>query len=409
MIRNTIEAKIDNSRRLGLLLLFLIQLTGCANMPDMFSLRAVDSFVADIVELVAGEEKVEIDEEELAELDKFESLTLLWKANVGESLTAIFSPVADEESVYTADEDGYLYRFDVKTGERVWRINTEKELSGGVGLGGGLVLVGTYEGEVLAYDEVGNSQWKAQVSSEILSAPQIDNDVVVVRTGDGRIFGLNALDGSRQWVYQGATPSLTVRSYAGALVTHGAVFAGFAGGKLVAMSLFNGNVGWEVAVSQPRGVTELERMTDVTSLPVVDGQFICAVAYQGRVACFDMVDGGQIWVRDASSNAGLSMDDDYLYVSKENNTVMAYDKRSGAGVWRRGRLGSLKLSAPLMLSHNLVIANEQGYVVMLRSYDGAIIGRSSTDKSAINATPTLIPNGFVVQTEEGGLYAFAAE
>ena len=200
-----------------------------------------------------------------------------------------------------------------------------------------------------------------------------------------------------------------MRSYAGALVTHGAVFAGFAGGKLVAMSLFNGNIGWEVAVSQPRGVTELERMTDITSLPVVDGQFICAVAYQGRVACFDMVDGGQIWVRDASSNAGLSMDNDYLYVSKDNNTVMAYDKRSGAGVWRRGRLASLKLSAPLVLGHNLVIANEQGYVTMLRNYDGAIVGRSGTDKSAINANPSPIPGGFVVQTEEGGLYAFAAE
>ena len=150
-------------------------------------------------------------------------------------------------------------------------------------------------------------------------------------------------------------------------------------------------------------------MTDITSVPVADGQFICAVAYQGRVACFDMVDGGQIWVREASSNAGLSMDTDYLYVSKDNNTIMAYDKRSGAGVWRRGRLGSRKLSAPLVLGHNIVIANEQGYVTMLRNYDGAIIARSGTDDSAIHSNPAPIPDGFVVQTEEGGLYAFATQ
>ena len=127
-MRNTIVKKIDENLRFGLLLLFVIQLTGCANMPDMFSLRAVDSFVADIVELVAGEDEVEIDKEELADLEKIDSLTLLWKASVGESLTAIFSPVADEKSVYVADEDGYLFRFDAETGERVWRINTEKEL-----------------------------------------------------------------------------------------------------------------------------------------------------------------------------------------------------------------------------------------------------------------------------------------
>lgn len=409
MTRETIVAKIGISLRPGLLLLLMIYLTGCANTADMFSLKAVDSFVADVVELFVGEEEVELDEEELAELDKIDKFPLLWKTNVGKSLTAIFSPVSDGESVYAADEDGKLFRFDAKTGERIWRVDTKERLSGGVGFGGGLILVGSFEGEILAYDKAGNSQWRAQVSSEILSAPLVDNDVVVVRTGDGRIFGLNALDGSRKWVYQGATPSLTVRSYAGVLVTHGAVFAGFAGGKLVAMSLFNGNVGWEVAVSQPRGVTELERMTDITSLPAVDGQFICAVAYQGRVACFDMVDGGQIWVRDASSNAGLNMDNDYLYVSKDNGSVMAYDKRSGAGVWRRSRLASRKLSSPLILGHNIVISNEQGYVIMLRGYDGAIVSRSGTDGSAILSNPVAMPNGFVVQTEEGGLYAFAVQ
>lgn len=408
-MRDAILKIIGKNLRLGLLLLFVLQLTGCANTADMFNLRAVDAFVADIAELIIGEKEEEIDEEELAELNKYDNLPLLWKTSVGESLTAIFSPVSDSESVYTADEEGKLFRFNARTGEQIWRIDTKERLSGGVGIGDGLVLIGTFEGGVLAYDKAGNSQWKAQVSSEVLSAPLIESNVVVVRTGDGRIFGLSALDGSRKWVYQGATPSLTVRSNVGVLVTHGAVFAGFAGGKLVAMSLFNGNIGWEVAVSQPRGVTELERMTDITSLPVVDDQFICAVAYQGRVACFDMVDGGQIWVRDASSNAGLSMDNDYLYVSKDNSTVMAYDKRSGAGVWRRGRLGSKKLSAPLVIGHNIVIANEQGYVIMLRSYDGAIIARSGTDDSAIHVNPASIPGGFVVQTEKGGLYAFATE
>jgi len=63
--------------------------------------------------------------------------------------------------------------------------------------------------------------------------------VVVIRTGDGKVFGLDARDGKRKWVYQRATPALTVRSNVGVLVTHGAVFAGFAGGKLVALNLTN--------------------------------------------------------------------------------------------------------------------------------------------------------------------------
>ena len=45
--------------------------------------------------------------------------------------------------------------------------------------------------------------------------------MVVVRAGDGRIFGLEATNGKRKWVYQGATPSLTVRSFAGVLISGG--------------------------------------------------------------------------------------------------------------------------------------------------------------------------------------------
>lgn len=396
--------------RFVFLLLCTQLLTGCANTADMFSLKGLDSFAGDMVDLFrSSEEPIEIDPDELAELEAADKIKLLWQSSIGDSEVAAFSPVFEDGAIYAADEAGSLFRFDAKTGEQTWHIDTKHKLSGGVGAGSGIILVGTFKGEVLAFDSRGNSQWKAQVTSEVLSAPQVADNVAVVRTGDGRIFGLDALDGSRKWVYQGATPALSVRSYAGALISRGAVFAGFAGGKLTAMSLLNGNIGWEVAVSQPRGVTELERMTDVTSLPAADDQFVCAVAYQGRVACFDMVDGGQIWAREGSSNAGLDMDNDYVYVSKDHNAVMAYDKRSGAGVWRQSRLASRKLSAPLVRGHHVVVANYQGYVMLLRNYDGAVVARSATDGSAIRSHPKPIPGGFVVQTENGGLYAFTVQ
>ena len=165
--------------------------------------------------------------------------------------------------------------------------------------------------------------------------PQVDQGVVVVRTGEGRIFGLDAVDGKRKWVYQGSTPSLTVRSYAGVLVKGGGVFAGFPGGKLVAIKLSTGKVGWEASVSKPRGVTELERITDVTSLPVVDEQQICAVAYKGRVSCFEVMTGNPIWTRDMSSSAGLTMDNKYVYVSDDEGAVVAYNKNNGTVVWKK--------------------------------------------------------------------------
>ncbi len=381
-------------------------LSGCSNLPNM---KMFDDLGRQIGGLFISEEKIVIDEEELEALKALDPIPLVWKSSLGDSEVAVFSLAYNDGALYAADEDGELVSFDSASGEQLWRNNTKQKFSGGVGVGDGMVLVGSFKGEVFAYNESGHQLWKAQVSSEVLSPPQADSGMVVVRTVDARIFGLDAIDGSRKWVYQGATPSLTVRSAAGATISQvaGAVFAGFAGGKMAAMSLFNGNVGWEVAVSQPRGVTELERMTDVTSLPVIDDQIVCAVAYQGRVACFEISNGVQLWTRESSSNAGLAMDNDYIYVSEEDGVVAAYDKRSGAGMWKQSRLGSKNLTAPLVSGHYIVVGDDQGFVSLLRNYDGVVLARAATDGSPILTTPQSIPDGFAVQTVKGGIYTFS--
>ena len=382
---------------------------GCSNLPSPFNPRMFDTLGYQIAEMFEREEKVVIDEDELKALGELDEIPLLWKSRVGKSQIARFQVAYENNAIFAADEAGLLVSLNPQSGEEIWNVETKDLFSAGVGTGEGMVLIGTSKGEVLAFNESGHSMWRAQVSSEILAPPQVRSDMVVVRTVDGKIYGLDALDGTRKWVYQGATPALTVRSTAGVVIAQGAVFAGFAGGKMIAMSLFNGNVGWEAVVSQPRGVTELERMTDITSSPVIDDRFVCAVAYQGRVGCFQIIDGTQIWARESSSNAGLTMDNDYVYVTEENGVLIAYDKRSGAGMWKQGRLGSKRLTAPLVDGHFIVIGDDKGFVNILRNYDGVVLARAKTDGSAILSQPQRIPGGFVVQTVNGGIFAFNSQ
>ncbi|SFE52809.1 outer membrane protein assembly factor BamB [Nitrosomonas sp. Nm166] len=372
-------------------------------------MRVIESMSTGISDLFVKEEVVVYEKEELDALKTTDRIPLKWKDKVSENQIASFYTVYDNGALYVADEEGKLTKYDAATGKQLWQIKSKNKFSAGVGIGEGLILIGTFKGEVLAYNESGHMVWQAFVTSEILSPPQIQNNIVVVRTLDGRIFGLDAVDGKRKWIYQGATPSLMVRSGAGITLAHGAVFAGFPGGKLVAMSLFNGDLGWEVAVSQPRGVTELERMSDVTSSPVVNNQFVCAVAYRGRVACFAINDGSQIWARDSSSSAGLAMDNDYVYVTEEKGAVAAYDLLSGAGMWKQSRLGSKKLSRPVIKGQYIVVGDDQGYVNLLRNYDGALVARSATDGTKIQTAASLLPDGFAVQTAKGGVYAFSTQ
>jgi outer membrane protein assembly factor BamB len=343
----------------------------------------------------------------LPELANSVAVSTLWQANIGNSQQAVFSPAVTGDSVYAAASDGAITRLDGGSGKQLWRINAGERLTGGVGTDGKLVVVGSGKGEVLAFDASGSALWKTQVSSEVLAPPQVSDEVVVVRSVDSRIFGLDAKDGKRKWYYQRSTPALTVRSPAGISISRGVVYAGFAGGKLVAINLSNGAVRWEATVALPRGTTELERVTDVIGLPVVTEREVCTVAYQGRIGCFELAGGQAVWGREMSSTSGLSLDARYVFVSDDKGAVHALDRIGGSSVWKQDKLRLRNLSAPLALGREIVVADIQGYVHFLARDSGAFVGRVATDGSPVSTNPVLLPGGgFLIQTRNGGLYAF---
>ena len=343
---------------------------------------------------------------ELAPIQPSAELRVTWQASAGSSGEFVLSPAVVGDSVYVAARDGSLFRFD--GGRQVWRIQAGQILSGGVGADEKLVVVGTPKGEVLAFHAAdGRAAWQATVSSEVLAAPAVSGDLVVVRSGDARISGIDAVDGKRRWVYQRSTPALALRSAVGVAITPRAIYAGFPGGKLTGIARNNGAALWEATVALPRGATELERIADVASDPVVDGGIVCAVAYQGRVACFDADNGRQVWARDVSSIAGLDIGGRSLFVTDEKGAVHAYEKSSGASLWKQDKLFMRGVTRPMAIGSRVVVADFQGVVHLLSGDDGSFAARLNTDGSAILAAPRRIGDGLVVQSSKGGVFALA--
>jgi len=335
------------------------------------------------------------------------SVRVLWQTRIGRAGEAVFTPAVAADSVFAAAQDGTVVRVESATGHELWRVTVPGPLSGGVGTDGRLVVVGSAEGEVIALDGDGRMLWRARASSEILSAPVVADDLVFVRSADSRVFAFDARDGRRRWLYQRAAPPLAVRSPAGIVVRSNYVFAGFSGGKLVALALANGGLRWEGTVSLPKGTTELERVTDVIGLPWIGDRDACAVAFQGRVACFDLGNGQAIWGRDLSSTTGLGVEGRYVYVSEDRGAVAALDRATGTSLWRQDKLTNRQLSAPLPLGAEIAVGDLQGNVHVLARENGAFVGRFATDGSPIRAPPVAMANGFLVQTVSGGLYALS--
>ena len=374
----------------------LLLVSACSTIGEMKS---------DLSDKIFGREVADAPEP-LTEIKETVASKVLWQAKVGNADDAEFTPVIEAGYAYATSVDGDLLKLDATNGSQLWRVKVGEKVSGGVGVGGSLVMVGTQKGMVYAYDISGKLQWKSKLSSEVLSAPKYFDGLVIVRTGDSRIFGINANDGSRKWVYDRVTPALTLRSSAGVVVDGGVVYAGFAGGKLAAVRADNGKMLWDASVAQPKGVTEIERIADITSLPVVDGPLIYVVAYQGKIAAFDRATGRVVWNRDISSLSGLSAEDARIFVSHAMGSVYALDYSTGKTFWRQAALKNRHLTAPVPMGSLVAVGDLEGYVHFLSREDGAIASRIKTDNSAILPQMVLInSNTVLAQTRDGGIFA----
>jgi outer membrane protein assembly factor BamB len=138
-------------------------------------------------------------------------------------------------------------------------------VSGGVGSDGNLVVVGTPKGEVIALMRVGQVKWR------VSSMPRCR----------ARRFGWHG--GGAQCRQPPVRPrrlrrqapldvpaghaALALRNAAGVVLEGNAIIAGFRG-QAGGVNGANGSLMWE-GTAVPRGATELERVADITSLPVM--------------------------------------------------------------------------------------------------------------------------------------------
>lgn len=323
-----------------------------------------------------------------------------WTVSVGKALDSRLRPAVSGRRVYAAAADGNVTIIDEDSGRVSGRVDTKKRISGGLEFGDDKIIAGTSKGEVIALDASGKQLWQSSVAGEVIAPPSVSRKVAVVRTSDGRIFGLNTDDGKRKWVFQRSTPALLLRSAAGVLTAGQDVVVGYPNGKLLALDIEDGKLTWEATVTLSRGNTELERIADVAGLPVVDGQNVCAGAFQGKVACFEIPTRNMIWSRDLSTAQGLGRDAKNIYVIDDASNVHALAKTGGASVWKQDKLMHRRLTAPVIVDNRVVVGDLQGFLHVLDPDNGQIVGRLATDGTAVLSLVPVV-GGVIMQTAGG--------
>lgn len=402
----------------GLTIVLSLGLGGCETLSSLNPFSDDEEEEDEPAELVDFPEEAEVD--------------VVWTSQVGDgsgSKYFLLVPAIGSGRIYAADSYGEVAAFDLATGDDIWQAQVgEVEsagfwsslqfwksrdngfVSGAIGQGDGVVMLGTTQGDVFALDDLsGNLLWRSRVSSEVIAPPQTNGDVVVLQTLDGKLIALDRESGERRWSYDTQVPVLTLRGASPPVFAGELVICGFPNGRVVALRANGGEPVWEQRIALPQGRSELDRMVDIDGTPLVEDGVLYVASYQGRIKALRLTDGSPLWERELSSHQSIASGLEQLYVVGKDDQVAALDRRTSTPAWQSDLLKRRGLTSPTVVDNFVVVGDAEGYVHVFTQSEGRMVARDQIDSDGLRSDMR-VSNGIVYGLSVGGtLFAFKIE
>lgn len=391
-----------SDKKLWLVLLFSSTLLACSTTDEEEELDTV----AELTEII----------------EKFEP-EIVWDTGAGDGIEHYFSrlkPHTAYGKIFAASRAGEAFAFDLATGDLIWEVdlsdidNTRSFfeaskpalLSGGPIAGMNKVFIGSENGKLYALDaETGALSWEASVKGEIIAAPVFDSGIVVVNSASGKLKAFNASTGEDVWEVDLDVPPLTLRGISPPIIASGGVIVGTPNGNLNVYMLEKGQQGWTVQVGEPSGSTELERVIDVDSKPLVFGDKVYSISSRGNLVAVDIRNGRILWKRQYSSYRQLSLSGNTLFLTDVKGHVYAVDRINGLEKWSNLLLTNRSVTGPAAVGNYVVVGDVEGYLHWIEQDTGDIVARYEVDGSQIYSTPLVVDDILYVLSQDGELVA----
>ena len=338
---------------------------------------------------------------ELVDFDPEVNFERLWRVNVGNGQGEQYNrltPAIEGDTIYVAANNGRVMAIERDSGNRLWRVDLDYEISGGVGLGSDLLFLGTTDATLLALDKTdGELVWMTETSSEVLSVPVSSGDIVVVQSIDSRLAGYDVSNGEQIWIYENTMPALTIRGTSSPIIAGDFVLAGFDNGLVVSVALDNGTLNWDSRIAIPTGRSEMQRLIDVDAELVINNGALLVPTYQGFLTVLDITSGQILWGVEESSLVGVGTGFGNIYISDDRGHVKAY--RRGAQdpeIWVNDQLDLRQVSSPVGFNNYIAVGDFEGYLHLLAQVDGRFVGRYRVGREGLR----------IIQFRNGILYAY---
>lgn len=342
-----------------------------------------------------------------------------WDTSVGDGIGDFYSnlhPAFADGVVYAADRKGIVKALNADDGKEVWSINlAEKDgwfsrkpalLSGGLTVAGGHVYVGSEKAQVYALNASdGSVAWQTTVAGESLSRPVVSDGLVLIHTSNGQLQALNEADGLVKWTVNLDMPALSLRGESAPATAFGAAIVGGDNGRVSAVLMQQGQMIWQQRISQATGSTEIDRLSDVDTTPVIVDGVVYALAYNGNLTALDLRSGQIMWKRELGSVNDFIVDGNRIYMVDQNDRLLALSTEGGVTLWTQSDLLHRLLTAPALYNGSLVVGDSEGYMHWIDPENGRFVAQQKVDSSGFLTEPVVADGKLLIQAKDGTLYA----
>jgi outer membrane protein assembly factor BamB len=330
----------------------------------------------------------------------------VWSSRIEGAAPGLIVTARDSEFTVAA-ANGTVLALRADNGQELWRGNAGAGLSAGVGSDGRYAGVVTRDNELVVLER-GAPKWRARLNSRVSTPPLVAGERVFVMGVDRVVNAFDAIDGRLLWTLQRPGDPLTL-SQPGVVAAFKDTLLVGQGQRLTGVDPLRGSVRWEVALANPRGTNEVERLSDLSGPALRVGDVVCARSFQVGVGCANAQLGTLLWTKNVGGVQAIGGDADLVVAADASDRITAWRANNGDLAWNNENLRFRGLSGPLVVGRTVIFGDAEGQVHFLDRTDGKTLLRLPTDGSPVVGVPVRTGNTILVVTKNGGLFAFRPE